>query len=525
MAITVVRASSQYAEIVSTPLPLSNTVTYSMAAWYKPSSIANGTVLSVGSTASGEYIALGMDATGKVFIEVPPADGFSTGTLTNGAWSHIAGVQASATSRTGYLNGVAGTTNTTTYTPGPFTSTTVGGLMLNGTRTSFSGGDIAECAIWSVALDAGEISALAAGFSPLLIRPASLVFYVPLLGNSPERELIARRQLTYGAAGAAPTIAPHIKVFRPIVTAALPVSSGPAFSSRTGSDSLGTTDSAARAARLLIRSATDSLGTTDVAARPAQVAARAAADNLGTTDSATRAVQTFARTGADTLGTTDSAARAAQAFVRSAADSLGTAEVAGRGAQARSRTASDSLSTTDTATRAPQAPTRAAADSLGTTDAAVRGSVLPARTGSDTLGTSDAVSRAAQAFSRVATDTLGTSDGATRAPQQAARSGTDALGTTDVATRAAMSMARAATDALATFDTATRGVVLASRFGADMLGTTDSATGSQGAVEIEVPVLTVHTGPAGTVVTRHRSANGSLGAGRTGGRGLEVAHD
>lgn len=224
MAITVARASSQYAEAASTPLPSSSNTVFTLAAWYKPSSISNGTVLGCGSTSGSEYIALGMDGSGKVFIEVPAGDGLSTGTLTSGAWSHIAGVQASATSRTGYLDGVAGTAHTSSYTPGPFNTTTIGGLMLSGSRLSFAGGDIAECAIWNVALTAAEVASLAAGFVPLLIRPASLVFYAECKGNSPERELIARRELTYGAAGAAPTIASHPRVFRPrsVMVASVP---------------------------------------------------------------------------------------------------------------------------------------------------------------------------------------------------------------------------------------------------------------------------------------------------------------
>ena len=41
---------------------------------------------------------------------------------------------------------------------------------------------VAECALWNVALTAAEIDALAAGFSPLFIRPGSLVGYWPLGG-------------------------------------------------------------------------------------------------------------------------------------------------------------------------------------------------------------------------------------------------------------------------------------------------------------------------------------------------------
>jgi hypothetical protein len=48
-------------------------------------------------------------------------------------------------------------------------------------------GNVAEPAIWNVALTGAEISSLAAGYSPELIRPASLIAYSQLFGNlSPE---------------------------------------------------------------------------------------------------------------------------------------------------------------------------------------------------------------------------------------------------------------------------------------------------------------------------------------------------
>jgi hypothetical protein len=40
---------------------------------------------------------------------------------------------------------------------------------------------IAESAIWNVALTAAEIATLAAGYSPLFVRPQSLVFYAPII--------------------------------------------------------------------------------------------------------------------------------------------------------------------------------------------------------------------------------------------------------------------------------------------------------------------------------------------------------
>lgn len=46
----------------------------------------------------------------------------------------------------------------------------------------FFNGRIAEAGIWDVVLTTGEIAQLAAGCSPLLIRPSALVSYVPISG-------------------------------------------------------------------------------------------------------------------------------------------------------------------------------------------------------------------------------------------------------------------------------------------------------------------------------------------------------
>lgn len=220
MAIAVVRASSQYAEATSSCLGAGSLTTFTLAGWYKPSSIANGTVIGIGRSSTAPYIAMGMDGSGNVFIEVSDGSGVNVtgGTLSNGVWAHIGGVQASATSRAAYLNGAAGTTNTTSKTPSGLDRTTLGGLVLNGTRLSFAGGDIGECGAWSVALTTAEMLMLAAGMSPLCVRPQSLVFYAPLTqASSPEQDLRGALALTFGAAGAAPTKATsHPRVFKPV---------------------------------------------------------------------------------------------------------------------------------------------------------------------------------------------------------------------------------------------------------------------------------------------------------------------
>lgn len=205
MALAFVRASGQYAEALGNPLGAPATAVFSIACWYKPSSIANGTAFSIGDTNSTEYLALGMNGSGNAFVELGGQNA-SAGVLTSGAWNFIAGVQANATSRIAYLGATAGATNTTSKDFTAADTITAGGLMLNGSRLSFAGGSIAHCAVWSSALSAGNVTSLAGGARPDAVSPGTLVFYAELDGAaSPEEDLVGTLDLVWGAGGAAPT--------------------------------------------------------------------------------------------------------------------------------------------------------------------------------------------------------------------------------------------------------------------------------------------------------------------------------
>jgi hypothetical protein len=70
--------------------------------------------------------------------------------------------------------------------------------------TDFMSGDIAEAAMWDVALGDDEVLMLGVGFSPLCIRPQSLVAYWPLVGrHSPEIDMIGKFDMTVTGAAAA----------------------------------------------------------------------------------------------------------------------------------------------------------------------------------------------------------------------------------------------------------------------------------------------------------------------------------
>jgi hypothetical protein len=129
----------------------------------------------------------------------------SSNTITANVWNSACGVATSSTSRDVYLNGTGKGSQTISQTPTGINRVSVGMV-----RALFTGegttGLIAHPAIWNVALAEPEIAMLAAGLSPLLVRPASLVFYSPYIGrDSPEIEIIGSRNLTVSGATSSPS--------------------------------------------------------------------------------------------------------------------------------------------------------------------------------------------------------------------------------------------------------------------------------------------------------------------------------
>lgn len=193
---------------------------YTIFAWCRPGVVnITQTVFGIGrSGTASHYAVIGIDSTARAFFEAGAGaanDSFRTGALTANVWHPIAGVATSTVSRVVYADGTVGTP-VATSTPFPTTPTdTVVGALLNNTLASFFTGQIAECAMWNVALTATEIAALSRGVSPLRIRPAALKFYSPIWGAaSPERDLTSsQKHLTLTNA---PVTAQHAPV-QPLV--------------------------------------------------------------------------------------------------------------------------------------------------------------------------------------------------------------------------------------------------------------------------------------------------------------------
>jgi hypothetical protein len=99
-------------------------------------------------------------------------------TFTNGQWHHAAGVFVANNERQAYLNGGGKGTSVVSAAPVGVNHTD----LAHGAYSLFAG-DIAEAAIWNVALTDEEIAVLAKGFSPLCLwhRLPNLVVYQDLM--------------------------------------------------------------------------------------------------------------------------------------------------------------------------------------------------------------------------------------------------------------------------------------------------------------------------------------------------------
>jgi len=123
----------------------------------------------------------------------------SSTTFSLNRWCHLAGVFTAANSRMVYLDGVAGSVEGTTLAVPTVDRIVIGAWERQGSWMAYFAGYAAEAAVWKVALNASEIAQLAAGHSPLLVRPGDLIAYWPLggpFGNDDRDHLAGLYDLT-----------------------------------------------------------------------------------------------------------------------------------------------------------------------------------------------------------------------------------------------------------------------------------------------------------------------------------------
>ena len=209
-----VSATPSYLHALNSP-PSGAPLTFSC--WFNvPEETVDQMLISTGdaSTTNDEFrMYAGSSSNPSLFIRCRRASNttaISAGTYSYNTWHHGVGVWASPTSRTAYLDGVAGTPDTTSKTPINIDRMAIGARSMSGFG-SYNNGSLAEAAVWTATLDPAEIAALAAGVSPLLIRPHKLFSYTPLVSDD-NNDLITG--VTWTLEGV-PGVSPHIGVIQP----------------------------------------------------------------------------------------------------------------------------------------------------------------------------------------------------------------------------------------------------------------------------------------------------------------------
>jgi hypothetical protein len=193
MAYNFVSTSTQY---ISSSSPSMNVHPTTISAWiYANSNTAAMTVVNFSQTSANFGFRLtlaGQLATDPVRAASVSSATTAIATIGDGGnpngfnvntWHHVCGVFTSSSSRTVYRDGVVGSTSSVFVDVTNLTSIFIGALSGG---TTLMNGYISDMAIWSVALNTGEINSLAKGFSAKRIRPQSLTYYVPLIRNLQE---------------------------------------------------------------------------------------------------------------------------------------------------------------------------------------------------------------------------------------------------------------------------------------------------------------------------------------------------
>lgn len=211
-------ASTQYLRTTSVPL---TDEPITMAGWFYSDSIAlNQTIMCIGDTGGADHywriIAAGAVGGDPVRAQASGTTVTSTADTTTGysanTWHHAIGT-FDTSSITVRIDG--GNEGSDSQTPDPSAADDVVaiGAFERSSIIHYMSGNIAESAMWNAILTAAEAQSLAAGYSPLLIRPQSLVAYWPLIGRtSPEIDIVGGYNMTLVNT---PTTAAHPRIIYP----------------------------------------------------------------------------------------------------------------------------------------------------------------------------------------------------------------------------------------------------------------------------------------------------------------------
>ena len=211
-------------------------LTYPLAfsAWVRPDDKgAQYAVASDSGSGASKQIRIGAGSAGKFIMGMRGANAQSPSAHydnSNTTWFHLVGAFIANNDQKLYVNGTLDQTNTTLADISDFADSDefyIGTGIMSGTDLagrSWEGG-IAEVAAYAADLSAGEIAALAKGFSPLMVRPSALVGYWPLGGPYAPTTIDPVGSNTLTANGGASAEA-HPRIIYPMLPPAVMVAAG-----------------------------------------------------------------------------------------------------------------------------------------------------------------------------------------------------------------------------------------------------------------------------------------------------------
>lgn len=177
-------ANSEYLEIDSPPV---TDFPFTFACWFKATtSTANMQLMAIADKDAPNYWNRLFTTTGNQIRAQTRAGGpnqhaTTSNTFSDGAWHHALGVWPDADSRTAVLDGNYGSSATNSITMSIANMDRISlGRLGDSSPAAYYNGAMAEVAVWNVALSQTQGETLSKGFSPLLVKPESLVLYMPM---------------------------------------------------------------------------------------------------------------------------------------------------------------------------------------------------------------------------------------------------------------------------------------------------------------------------------------------------------
>lgn len=187
-----------------------------LAGWFYSDLDGGQTIVSVGDSAGTHYFGLqlrGQDggdpvvakSFGSANVHASSTSGYSVNT-----WHHGVAVFAANDDRAAFIDGGNKGTESTASTVSTPDASSIG-VSADSTPYGYFSGRIAEVGVWDAALTDVEVAILAAGYSPLFVRPQNLVAYWPLIRDEDQDRVGGYHLTAYNT----PSIATHPPVIYP----------------------------------------------------------------------------------------------------------------------------------------------------------------------------------------------------------------------------------------------------------------------------------------------------------------------